>query len=778
MQTLTFTQKLLRQRHFFSSLIPLLALFVGLSTSFTAQAQVVFYDDALNFDLKPTGSPSANPVGYYGQRFANPITGDIDAPYDTYTPLGTTSTTPATPSPSLGTYDIENNGSQLTLTGGSVVATPVFLQGFGSTGTLLGARMKYRVYLDGTAVSLKPTFSILPLNEVVPSPFGFRQQYVATTNVNLLVGLLSGGIYVIESYFEVDFRSNLGITRTYQDPSTVYTAAFTVTAPTVTPPGGTTTWVATVSTDWTVAANWSNGVPTQSSDAIIPEKNGTNANTSTPELFDSDPSIYNVRTLTMNGTASSNRALLRIGRPANAGSVANGATLNVYGDLNTFSGGILAPQAGDPGIQNPLLNSTIAMRGNNQQVVRGLLVIQDLTISGTGAKLVVNSIEIGNTMTFLLGTTAKVRTVTETFNPSTGVSSFAYNSTKTSNVDLKSMGLLSGETKDAYIDGVTLAENTLQANIPQTFGNIGVDITPNRNITTNVEITRTVGDPLNGPVGRSARPVKRQYTVLGGVNDAPTISTLVFHYLDSELNDNPELNLIIFRTVNGGIPYGIIGGEVNTINNTVTKTGVGAINTITLGDKANPLPVRLTAFDAKRVGTDALVTWETASELNSRGYEVQVSTTGKEFRTLASVASAAPNTNRTTQYRYIDKEANKSGTRYYRLRQIDLDGKEAFFNPVAVSFTGKATETALVAYPNPINGNEQLHLTFQSANAGKGQISITDMTGRMVRQQPIDVTAGTSDLTVEKLDDLKMGMYLVRLTLPSGQVQNLKVVKQ
>ena len=52
------------------------------------------------------------------------------------------------------------------------------------------------------------------------------------------------------------------------------------------------------------------------------------------------------------------------------------------------------------------------------------------------------------------------------------------------------------------------------------------------------------------------------------------------------------------------------------------------------------------------------------------------------------------------------------------------------------------------------------------------------MTGRMVRQQPIDVTAGTSDLTVEKLGDLKMGMYLVRLTLPSGQVQNLKVVKQ
>ena len=47
-----------------------------------------------------------------------------------------------------------------------------------------------------------------------------------------------------------------------------------------------------------------------------------------------------------------------------------------------------------------------------------------------------------------------------------------------------------------------------------------------------------------------------------------------------------------------------------------------------------------------------------------------------------------------------------------------------------------------------------------------------------MRQQSLDMTAGTTDLAVEQLGDLGTGLYLVRLTMPSGQTQNLKVMKQ
>ena len=172
------------------------------------------------------------------------------------------------------------------------------------------------------------------------------------------------------------------------------------------------------------------------------------------------------------------------------------------------------------------------------------------------------------------------------------------------------------------------------------------------------------------------------------------------------------------------------------------------------------------------------MTWQTASEENSKGYEVQVSTNGTEFHTLVSVPSASPNTMGVTSYSYTDTEKNKTGNRYYRLRQIDLDGKDAFFSPVVVNFDGKAAASTLVSYPNPFNGNDELHVALQSSIAGKGQLTITDMTGRTIQSKTVDVATGITDFVVNNMADLKSGLYLVKFMLPSGEVKNLKVMKQ
>ena len=133
---------------------------------------------------------------------------------------------------------------------------------------------------------------------------------------------------------------------------------------------------------------------------------------------------------------------------------------------------------------------------------------------------------------------------------------------------------------------------------------------------------------------------------------------------------------------------------------------------------------------------------------------------------------------RVTDYRYVDTEANKSGLRYYRLRQVDLYGKEAFFAPVSVNFDGKAAASTLVAYPNPFTMGNELKLDVQSAATGKGQLLITDMAGRTLRQEVIDVQSGITSLSVSNFGEMKAGLYLLRMTLPSGETKNLKVVKR
>jgi len=620
--------------------------------------------------------------------------------------------------------------------------------------------------------------------------------------------VLGGGNYTVEIKYLATFDDGSGTLQDIVDPNNTtgvgYRATFQVLAPAVTPAGGTTTWisdgVAPKNTDWLNPINWSNGVPTRNSNAIIPGKAPSDPFTVTPSLTN-PTALYEVQTLTLQNADNNFRALVRVGQSvAASGGGTNyiGATLRIYGDLNNLGGGLLASVSGVNGSANPTVNSTVVFAGDattfnldangnpvltgGKQIIRGLTTVVDTRIEGTGIKGVVNSIQATNTFTFNT-TNAIVRTV---FDDAT----FTLNTSKTANIELGTSGFLFNETRNAFIEGVTLSERTLFAGSPQTFGNIGVDITPDRDIPAPaVIITRTIGAPFNGPVGPGpgASPVaiKRQYGVSGDVNNN-TKSTVVFHYLDSdgvnstfnELNGNPEGNLVIFRTGNNGVPFAYVGGTVDVGNNIVTQFGVSPINTITLGDRANPLPVTLTAFDAKRVGADALVTWQTASESNNKGYNVQVSTDGKEFRTLGFVASASPNSTRAIDYSFTDTEKNKAGVRYYRLQQVDLDGKTAYFTPRAVSFSGKSTEgaAAVVAYPNPFGS--EVHLNLQSSQEGQALVRITDMTGRLVGQRQVSLTAGSNDFEVANLGDLKAGIYLMRVTLPTGEMQNVKVVKQ
>ena len=759
MQTSTFTQKLPRQRNFPSFLISLFALFVGLGATQTVQAQAAYDTDYVTISATPIAPAPGTTTTYAGNANGNP-------PFFQGADLG-----------NGAQFDQSNPASTLVLTG-ALANLLVF-----PNTAIPSSRVLYRVFSLGATVL--PSYSVVSLNRTSPTNNSNPVTYsVNGLTVDLLrqPAVLGGGTYVVEVKFESTVTTT-SATSTITDDNgggNGFRATFSVIAPAVTPPNGTTTWIATVSTDWTQAVNWSNGVPTQFSDAIIPEKNSTNTNTSTPALLNTNPTLYNVRSLTLQGTTNATRALLRIGQTTSAG-VTSGATLNVFGDLNTFGGGILASQSGANGVANPALNSTIALRGNAQQVVRGLLEVSDMRIEGTGNKLVVNVIAAGNTFTFAAGALAHVVTVNETFNPSTGMSVFALNTTKTSNVNLKSTGFLFGETNDAYIEGVALADRNLAMGVTQRFGNIGIDITPNRDITgPTVQITRTVGDPLSGPVGTSAKPIKRQYGVSGDVNNSPTVSTVTFHYLNSvdELNGNSEPTLTIFKTTHNGSPYQLVGGTKDPGQTTVTQTGVMSINTVTLGDRNNPLPVTLTTFDAKRMGIDALLTWQTATELNNKGYNVQVSTDGKEFRTIGFVACTLPNSVSTKDYSFIDTEAGKASIRYYRLQQVDVDGKTAYFAPKSVSFEGKASASTMLAYPNPFNDSDGLRVALQSATSGKGQLRVVDMTGRTISQESMEVAAGANNFPVSGLNNMGAGLYMVNFTLPGGETKTVKIVKQ
>lgn len=162
-----------------------------------------------------------------------------------------------------------------------------------------------------------------------------------------------------------------------------------------------------------------------------------------------------------------------------------------------------------------------------------------------------------------------------------------------------------------------------------------------------------------------------------------------------------------------------INGGTNT---TVARFFIGAY----------PLPVELTAFTARAVANrDALLTWTTASELNSAYFGIERSLNGVAFTQVGQLAAQGSKLT-ASSYSFTDAGVGlkTSGPVYYRLRQVDQDGTTAYSAAQVVQFATPAA-AVLSLYPNPAQLATTLELSALPA-AGTYQVLVLDAAGRQV----------------------------------------------
>jgi len=170
---------------------------------------------------------------------------------------------------------------------------------------------------------------------------------------------------------------------------------------------------------------------------------------------------------------------------------------------------------------------------------------------------------------------------------------------------------------------------------------------------------------------------------------------------------------------------------------------------------AAPLPVQLTRFAAVAAGPDAVLSWETAQEINNQRFEVERSLDGTAFVRIGTLAGKGT-TAQATAYRYLDAGAGTrlAGPLYYRLRQVDYDG-QASFSPVRTLHLGQGA-ASLSLYPNPGTGAATLDL--RALPAGNYTVQVVAATGRLVHQATYQ--PGQHPLP---LDGLAAGAYFVKV---------------
>lgn len=142
------------------------------------------------------------------------------------------------------------------------------------------------------------------------------------------------------------------------------------------------------------------------------------------------------------------------------------------------------------------------------------------------------------------------------------------------------------------------------------------------------------------------------------------------------------------------------------------------------------LPVSLTNLSATPQTNNIRLTWQTTSESNNRGFEVQRSVDGVQWTAIGFV-NGAGNSNALVNYNYND--INLAPSRYYyRLRQVDMDGRFKFTTIVFVTLNGKASGYSLQQnYPNPFNKNTMIQ--YSISEVGFVKLTLFDINGREVK---------------------------------------------
>lgn len=688
----------------------------------------------------------------------------------------------------LGSYSLNagssNASEQLLLNGGEITTT----EPTNPNARITSAQLVYRIFPINNAGTT--IFNTIDLAEGPMSETGgvTTRQFVAiNSSVDLIKAVAAAGDYTLEAFLQVSYISGNTTTILYDrsSGSINYQATFTVTGARY----NTTTWTGAISDNWFDGANWDGGVvPSSTTNAYIkypapgsrasypkiyantryqaPLKNPGTQDAYTGPTYNQttgDPyGIASVNMLSFGGTSSG---------AANAELVAG--PLLIYGDLvNTY----------DNFIQDA--GTTVVFAGTNQSITGGSF--KTVEIEGGGTKSLAGNMTITTTLRFGSSyVSGNLKGIVATA-PSNSAVILDQNSTVAATIE--------GEDNVGFVQGVVSTRVLAQRGTEQTFGNIGISLTfSGANDPSFVTVRRVTGSYFSaGTNSASGVSIKRYFNVIPDVlstDTNPLIARVVFHYLDIErmnisqnnitISESPNV-LTLFRSATSNSFTNLGYTSRDATANTVTTDGVTDFNILTLGDETAPLPVSLVAFEAKQLGTNSLLTWATAMERNNVGFNVEVSTDGIKFRTLGFVASNSLNSDRRLNYSFTDTEANKSGVRYYRLRQVDVDGTQDF-SPVRVLDFSNATAglaTALAAYPNPYNASDAVKLSVQTTSTGTARLRVCDLMGRTVTNQTFTTVNGVTEVAIDQAASLNAGSYLAQVTLPSGEVKTVRLQKR
>jgi uncharacterized delta-60 repeat protein len=194
-------------------------------------------------------------------------------------------------------------------------------------------------------------------------------------------------------------------------------------------------------------------------------------------------------------------------------------------------------------------------------------------------------------------------------------------------------------------------------------------------------------------------------------------------------------------------------------------TNSGTLFALTAYQTGTLLPLHLLSFSGRNINGTVQLNWATENEINTSHFDIERSSDNITFNKTGEIA--AVNNSLRNNYTFTDIQP-QSRINYYRLKQIDKDGRFTYSS--VIIFSVNANELLFALSPNP--ANDFISITYPGKKE-KVTVSIYDSHGRLVKEQ----TQKGQLIIKVSIQQLALGMYIIRL-MDGNAMQQAKFIKQ
>ncbi len=187
-----------------------------------------------------------------------------------------------------------------------------------------------------------------------------------------------------------------------------------------------------------------------------------------------------------------------------------------------------------------------------------------------------------------------------------------------------------------------------------------------------------------------------------------------------------------------------------------------------------PTPVEFLDITARQKGSGVSVDWSTSQEFNSDYFDLEKSVDGNYNWSYVNTVKGAGNSSVVKKYNIYDSKPF-AGYSFYRLKQVDKDGKFKYSKTVRININ--IAKVGVSVLTNPFRN--RLSVDFLSAKDEVLNARLIDITGKLAASEKWSITSGSTRKEFTNISNLQQGMYILTISNAAGEVlYNNKVIKQ